>query len=606
MAIGTNKSVLIYDLETTSANPETAELKWFGAFSFKNNKYYEYDYNKKDEISRLIKDHKVLVGFNNRDFDNPILARFIPEVEMTYKVIVDLFQVCKLRLGNMGVRPRNLKLKTIIEFLKLDDDGTKGEIDYTIFQKDEWTNAEIFEIQKYLRQDIKITKALFEWFFEQFKPIRKYLTQKDKDNYNDIKSSTASLAYRVICSMSGLKAEFTDSKPDDRIKIAGGHHVLPRIDRARGHIVSVDFTSAYPHAIMMGNLLSRADKKEEGWTGGDYYNLGGRYKIDEMGKKEQALRQIFLERLKAKKAGDKTKTLSYKIIINSLYGTLGHTAFKHTYDPIAAGDTTAMARTWMKMLGKTLEEHGFFGIYGFTDSVAVLIPDHLDKNHLMMAVNKFVKDVYESAPFPQDTFGLEVDKEMQFLWIIAKNCYLWVDLEGKVGYRATLFNKNVPHIIMKLFEDYMAPKIVESLDVKFTDRELREKLKEYLAKDIKSAGEEKNIKELSDYKSKTSIQYQISKVYGAGQHLMIPNLKGVGIGKAKGTKSNAGVRWCTYDDYVDNKLLLKDIDLGKLMKPLKPFISKVTKDSLLQDFLGPVNLPEPEEKEDENTNPQKE
>ena len=98
--------------------------------------------------------------------DNEILMNDM-DVDFKYKIICDLYHVCKLRLPMMGLSPKNFKLKTIIEKLKLDDKN-KGEIDYHIFQKDDWTNAEIFEIKDYLKQDVTITKKLFEYFFEQF------------------------------------------------------------------------------------------------------------------------------------------------------------------------------------------------------------------------------------------------------------------------------------------------------------------------------------------------------------------------------------------------------------------------------------------------------
>jgi len=976
MAIGKNKSVLVYDIECDSLDVNEAQVKWFGAYSFMHNQYYMIKYTDDKQIKKLIKEHRVLVGFNNKEFDNPILENDM-NIDFQYKVICDLYHVCKLRLPIMGLSPINYKLKTIIAHLKLDDQN-KGDIDYKVFQKDEWTNAEIYAIKDYLKQDVVITKKLFEFFFEQFKPIRKYLKEKDRDNYVDIRASSASLAYRVICNMAGLEAEFTDSNRK-REKIAGGHHVLDRIDRARGHIVSVDFTSAYPHAIMMGNLLSPADEDDKtAWTGEhptkldkngaplEFYNIDGRYKTDKQGVKEDALRTIFLERLKAKKAKDKVKSLAYKIIINcfsedtevltvvdglkllkdckvgelvysinqqteeveikpithmyeqkykgdmihfkdrnkdlivtpnhdmlvkslpnskirkvkaenvksgyypkskpidglksnfinmkqfskkddlwfikkdnpyynrrkdgglvynrnrtihnsikgynkqingkwffqryprdmlidinmltndlfyligiviaegckciikqtngkgegsyriaisqrkdinpiiwknikecldnlnirysicgncfyisskfwydffsffknsyeceipdwvwkydvshlehlhkglydgdgnkekyryttaskqlrddmiklnlhlgyrcyytqeerngkkywriyrttvgsyrkgvsfyriknptnkivccsvadnatlmagrngrllwsgnSLYGTTGNPAFRHTYDPKAAGACTAMVRTWMKMLGKTLEEHGFIGVYGFTDSVAVLIPPGLTKEHLMMVVDKFVKEIQESVPFPQETFGLEVDKEMKFMWIVTKNCYLWINMDDTVGYRSTLLDKNTPKIIMKLFDEYMAPKIVKEMDVNFTDLELRKELKKLLKDNLELAGELYTIKDKSQYASKTSLQYQISEAYGEGQHLLIPNLKGIGVGKSKGKKGEFGKRYCTREEYDKNNLTIDDIDLNKMLKHVKPFYKEAKKNRSLGDF----------------------
>jgi len=331
--------------------------------------------------------------------------------------------------------------------------------------------------------------------------------------------------------------------------------------------------SAYPHAIMQGNLCSPIEG-DDGWDGDNYYTIDKVYDNKNMGKVECALTKIYNERAKAKKVGDKIKEIAYKLILNSYYGTLGNTVFKNTYNPYSAANCTSIVRTWMKKLAKTLEESGFTVLYGFTDSVMVEVPDYLNKEILMHIVNDFIDETKKHLPFPQDTFQLEIDKEMKFIWFVAKNCYLWVDTEDKVGYRSTLLDKNTPDIIMKLFNEYMSPKIVSEMDVNFTEKELKDKLKEMLVDNINLAGQTHTVKAPESYASKTSIQYQIAKVYGEGKHTLIPNKKKIGVGKSKGTKKKVGVRYCTLEQYKENKLRLIDIDFEKMIKYLKPFFKK--------------------------------
>ena len=71
----------------------------------------------------------------------------------------------------------------------------------------------------------------------------------------------------------------------------------------------------YPNCLFMGNLHS-STIDEDAWTGDGYFKLDGRYDKKQQGKVESALKEIFLERLKAKQAGEKAKNQSYKIIIN--------------------------------------------------------------------------------------------------------------------------------------------------------------------------------------------------------------------------------------------------------------------------------------------------
>ena len=204
-----NKSILVIDCETTSRNSEEAILKWVGMYSYKHNKHYLLDFSKdKKEVIELLKEHKVHVGFNFKAYDKIVLTNNLQLTEdiFEYKVIVDLYEISapksgktygmfnKNRLAQMGIRLKNFSLKKIVEELKLDKDiGTKGEIDYTIFLKDTWTPEEEAEIKKYLKQDIDLTKSLFEWYEDQFKPLKKFLPEKDQNNFVLIDENEAKL-----------------------------------------------------------------------------------------------------------------------------------------------------------------------------------------------------------------------------------------------------------------------------------------------------------------------------------------------------------------------------------------------------------------------------
>jgi DNA polymerase elongation subunit (family B) len=536
--------ILIFDIETDSLDIESAKVKWFGAYSYFDKEYYLLDYTKKQEIQKLLDRHSVLVGFNSNQFDLPILEN--NNFKISKKNKIDLLSISKIRLPSMKRGCPNYKLKTICNFLNLDEFG-KGDIDYNIFKKDKWNKNEIVEIKKYLKQDIILTKKLFDWYDEQFKPLEEFLSTKDRNDLIHIKSSLSSLSYRVICNLSKIKVEWNDkeNKSKKQEKISGGHHIESRNKKVKGNIVSVDFVSAYPHAIIMNNIIS---------------------KTKEWGQVEQSLNKIFLERLEAKRNNDKIKSLAYKIVINSFYGLLGNYSFKSFYNPNKAGEVTKTVRTWLKRLAKTLEENGFYVVYGFTDNVMVKIPSWSSRDQLKIITDKFVEDIKSKVQFPLYTFKLELEREMKFIWFVAKNCYLWVDMENNIGYKSTLLNSNTPKIVMQLFNDYMSPKIVKELDVNFTDEELKNEILKLLEKDISGATEEFNVEDTSKYKVKTSMHYQISERYGQGKHFLIPNTKNVGVGKSK--------NYCSKNEFDESKLTYLDIDLNGLMKHLKPFYSK--------------------------------
>ena len=584
------RSILVYDLETDSLKPEEAKIKWFGAYSYSDKQYHliPYEGNEKD-IKLLIQRHKVLVGFNNKDFDNEIIKNnFKDDNVFEYKVVIDLLEISapkggasksgsyrKNRLVQMGIKLKSFTLKNIVEKLKLDTEGTKGDIDYKIFQRNEWSSEEIEEIKKYLKQDIDLTKKLFEWYEEQFAPLKKFLPQKDQDNFLHIKSSLSSLAYSIICNKAGLPVVYGEKVEGVHVKsYAGGHHIEARWDLVRGNIIEVDFTSAYPHAIMMGNLHSFVFENDEGWSGDGFYNVEGKYKTNMQGKIELALKDIFLERIKAKKEGDKPKDKSYKIIINSHYGTSGNPVFKSIYNRKTASDCTSIVRTWMKKLAQTLEVNGFTCLYGFTDSIFVLVPPNLDKTKLMFLINDFIKVAKSHMPFPMETFKMEIEDEIKMIWFVAKNCYLYVTNKNEIKYKNTLLNTNTPKAVMKLFEDYMSPIIINKLDIPFTKQELENQMKSILEKNTELAAQEYKVSELNEYKVNTSLHYQISKKYGPGRHFLIPNKKGIGIGSGKHTKKKMGMRHCSIEEFKNNNLKVDDIDLKHLISHLKSFYER--------------------------------
>jgi len=576
------QSILIFDIETDGIDPKESNLKWFGAYSYLDNKYYLFDNKKNCQIEDLIRKHKILIGFNNKNFDQPIIERYLKPKKniFKYKIIVDLYEISapkgndgygkynKGKLPQIKIKLKNYTLKNIINALKLDI-ISKGDIDYKIFQKDEWTNIEIKEIKKYLKQDIVLTKKLYEWYDETFEPLKKLLSDEDVRKLNHIKTSFSSLGYNVICNLAKLPVEWEENKPKNVKSFFGGHHINHRKELIKGNIIEIDFSSAYPHALIMGNLFSPSDK---GWRGLDYYKIDGCYNNKNQGEIEKALHSIMLERLKAKKNNYKEKNLSYKLIINSIYGLTGNWKFKSLYNPITASDCTHIVRTWMRKLAKTLEEHEFECLYGFTDSIFVKIPKEKTKLDLMDSVDIFIKSSSSKMPFPVDSFDMNIEEEIKMIWFVAKNCYLFVTKDNKVKYKSTLLNQNTPKVVMEVFKNYMQPKIIKELDIIFSESELKRELIKLFHKNIKLSAEEYKVGLCSNYKVTTSLQYQISKKYGEGRHFLIPNLRNVGIGKSKSSSKKIGVRYCSFEEFENNNLNVEDIDTSQLIKHLKPFI----------------------------------
>lgn len=585
------RDVLIYDIETDSLDIKKAKVKWFGAYSYLFDKYYSIPFNKKI-IQDILNKHRVFVGFNNKGFDNLILENNGCAIG-DYKIVIDLLEISapkgnsdynryfKNKLKQMGIDINKFSLKEIVKVLELDNKN-KGDIDYKIFQKNMWNREEVIKIKEYLKQDIVLTLKLFEWYEKQFEPLKELLNIKDRANYKHLTTSLASLAYMIMCNKAGLDLKWGEKK-EKVVSFAGGHHIEPKWGKVKGNIVNIDFVSAYPHALIMGNLYSYS---KEGWSGGIYFNEGigkikGIYDNKNQGKIEKALQQLFMIRLKAKREGDLIKSQAYKICINSQYGLTGNPIFETFYNPNTAADCTHIVRTWLKKIAKLLEEEGFKVLYGFTDNLIVEIPKKLSEDRLMYKVKKFIEEVKSNMPFPLETFNMELEERMKFIWFVAKNCYLWVDDKNKVKYKATLLNKNTPKVIMQVFDEYMSPKIINELDVNFTEEELMKQIINRLEDNILLGAEEYKVGSLDSYKVQTSLQYQISDKYGEGKHFLIPNKMMVGIGKAKRTKNKNPIRYCTPEEFKEKGLQIKDIELKRLLQHIKPFIKIIKEQTLL-------------------------
>jgi hypothetical protein len=109
------------------------------------------------------------------------------------------------------------------------------------------------------------------------------------------------------------------------------------------------------------------------------------------------------------------------------------------------------------------------------------------------------------------------------------------------------------------------------VDINFTEEELRKELINLVKDNLELSGELNSVKAAHTYAVQSSIQYQIAEKYGEGKHLLIPNTKGIGVGKAKSTKKSIGVRYCTLEEFRANNLTVEDVDYKKILEHLKPF-----------------------------------
>ena len=613
-----HSDTLVMDIETlTFGKPDSSKdrLRIFGCYSYKTGKVYLL--RDKNDIQKIINAHKYLVGFSNvgtknePGYDNPILER--EGFNLKYKIIMDLKNIIKSRASQMKIKKgllNDLLMEYSLDYITrtvgiVDDKTAKMDIDYKLFQKEKWTADEMKLVCEYTKRDILVTKKLYEFVEDFFSGLKPFLNEEDVRKKVYLTSSIAKFGYKAICKAMNWEEKYNkEGNSGDRI--GGGYVSYPAGEKFSGDIYLWDYNSLYPFVMLMCNLHGR--KKEvddrDTWSGGDEWKIEGTYYSDELSGVGQLIKKWYKERQILKKKGDK-REYTIKIILNAaLYGLLNNAYYELLFDRVAGGDCTRIGRQWTKYARKKFREAGYKNIYSDTDSFFILDPFN-DKEKLLKLKDKIIKEILITVPFPQDTFDMELEHEIKHIFffrgknkddkdtdsemdeddfihkpknLIKKN-YLFVTKDNKVVIKNLgIKKKSISPLSKKIFWEYLLPKIKEG-QIKFSKTYLRNLIMELLEKDIKLACMRKEVGNFDQYKdtSPTCISAQIAKAYGSGIHFLIPNTKGIGVGKGK--------KLCTLEEFNEHNMRVEHINLDNIWKELNYFIKPIVTKNIF-DFEG--------------------
>jgi len=597
------EDVLVYDTETRTyglPDPNKDVLKLFGCNSYRTKKFYLL--SNMEQIQKVIDSHKFLVGFNTENYDEPVIKRAGAVID--YKIRIDLFDIIKKRAGVMKIKQGMLKdllmsysLDYITKTLGLvSEEDSKIKIDYSLFTKDSWTPEEIQIIKEYTLRDVEITKKLYEFVEDYFEGFKDFLNEDDVKKKKYLTIGTPKFAYKAICKAMKWTEEYEGQgiNHDDDDHIAGGYVAFPSGEEFHSddnqNIYLLDFTSLYPHIMMQCNLYGR--KKQSVldnrpiWSGNNVWQVEGQYYTDEMSGVGLLIKKWFADRVVYKKLGDK-REYTIKIILNIIYGILNTSYYTKVYDMVAGGDCTRIGRQWIRYARKTFRDAGYGVAYTDTDSIYIIDP-FKDKEK-MLAVKKGIIDYIKSTvPFPQDTFDMAFEAEIKHLFFfkgdnisekdeemdeddfinkskqLMKKNYIFVKSDGEVVIKNLgIRKKSNTELSRKIFWEYLVPQIKEG-KIRFSKAYLRGLIMELLQKDINYAALRKDVGPLEAYKkSPTGLQAQISQRYGSGIWFLIPNTKGIGVGKGKS--------YCTIEEFHKHNLRLEHIDLENVFSELEYF-----------------------------------
>jgi len=578
--------VLIFDIETDSLDTDNAVCKFFGAYSYKYQKYYILHEHEKERIQYLIDNHKVLVGFNNKDFDNVILENSFNKFKLDYKICFDCLKVLydhKWKRPNreliieidgksLGELLPNRKLKTIAEVLNFPT--LKGDIDYKIFQKNNWSESELNEIYEYLLHDLDVTRRLFEFYVTYFDNFREYVNDDNIRKFDYIRSSIGSFAYAAICNLTNIPYEYEDDYNKKKIKPEneGGFVLEPQVEYAEGTIIYKDFTSLYPFIFFQCNLFTHGDVED--WHGDGFFQVKGYYKTDKLGKIETLLRDMYYKRFEYKKNKD-SREKAIKILMNTIYGLSGSPIFKNLFDIYTPGDCTSIGRTCIRHAKLIFESKGISVLYMDTDSCFIKLPYGMTIEETDKISDDIVKELQSHMPFPDIGFKLKNDAIFKKIWFHKKKHYIGITSDNKLVIKGHSIIKHDSSQLSQVIFKKLKPMIIERCDIKFDKDMIKDMIDEEIRKDISLVGQVYNVRSPGDYKSLTGLHAQIATEFGEGLHLLIPNKSLGPIGKSK--------KYCTVDDV--DKLTVDDLILDKVWQELSVFVKDYMDDKELKKVM---------------------
>jgi len=626
------KSVLVFDLETSSHYPDGrevnirsdfesyikfAKMKWFGAYSYLHDKeYFFVASNSTQDIMTLLQEHNTLVHFNGEAFDIPILTTngFL-DIDKKY-LQIDIMTILgtsnyknaqgfanKNRAALMDVKLKSNSLRCMAESFKLD--YLKGNIDYKIFAKNTWSIEEEKEIINYLRNDVLATKQLFERLWSYWLPFSELLEIRHVYDLSWIRSSIASLTYKSACRILSVEPTYADKGEEDTSEQMGGNVYLPKYEELKG-VWYVDVGSLYPHVAVMGNLTAEVNPdnisdKRKVWKGNDIFQVKGCYDITEWHPLAKYIASKLKERITLKETDPKNPFIyTLKIFLNGLYGVMRSPIFEKVHTPNVGWDICYLGQQIQALIKEMLEQFGFEVVMGDTDSCFFIAKEGTDNSRVYVqeCLTQIAEIIKDNFPYPVDTFKIGIEHYLEYLMVPfseepivgedgknvkeknrlvlqrigKKKNYLFIykdKEETKVKLVGLpIIKDNATALGIKIFEEVLKPEIIKNTRAKFPKSFIENKVNEYLQRP--------EAMELisQEYKVNAASSYKTNCIQAQISKGYFKGMDGVIrlIKNNKVGKAGKGDLYCTIQEAVDAKLSIKELNLDKVFNELEPFV----------------------------------
>lgn len=148
--------IIIYDIETKetfqevgSRDPKKLHISMIGAYSYKDNEFTSYTEDELPLFWRRLEQCDMIVGFNNKGFDDQVCAAYFPEITKVFS-----FDILEEVYKNLGFRIKLDNLAHATLGIGKSGDGLKAIKLYR--------EGKIEELRSYCLDDVKITRDIFD------------------------------------------------------------------------------------------------------------------------------------------------------------------------------------------------------------------------------------------------------------------------------------------------------------------------------------------------------------------------------------------------------------------------------------------------------------
>lgn len=151
---------LVLDLETQNSfkeiggksNLNLLKISLVGVYNYSTNEYLSFLENELDSLKELLKSAELIIGYNLKGFDYPVLENYMKDINFSGIKTLDILEVIEKHLGY------KIKLESVAQAsLGLGKSGSGLDaIEY-------WKNNDIESLKKYCLQDVKVTKDVYEY-----------------------------------------------------------------------------------------------------------------------------------------------------------------------------------------------------------------------------------------------------------------------------------------------------------------------------------------------------------------------------------------------------------------------------------------------------------